>query len=243
MRQHYSPPHCPLLFDSGGLLTHFFISYSLYDYINNTLISVLQYPYWYGDFMVLDPGLMIDYNNKYLGTARMRQLRLQTNICEIAEAMKFLKMTCWPEYNLQSSETRPFGYGWGNISYYLNFDRLSNFWKYSGEGKTGTLPVLGKYPLIKFLYSLYKGTLLGQIAMYPGGGYLAFLGRTLHNSYINFKEIVSKSWIDQKTRSVFVEFLTYNVNTNVFNAVNLLYEQSATGYVHKKIYVSCIRNK
>lgn len=74
--------------------------------------------------------------------------------------------------------------------------------------------------------------------MYPGGGYLAFLGRNLYNSYINFQAMVLKSWIDQKTRSIFVEFLVYNVNTNVFNTVTLLYEQSATGYVHQTINVS-----
>lgn len=63
------------------------------------------------------------------------------------------------------------------------------------------------------------------------------MGRTLYNSYANFRKIVKKMWIDQKTRAIFIEFLAYNANYNVFNSVRILFEKSATGYVDKRIEV------
>jgi hypothetical protein len=71
---------------------------------------------------------------------------------------------------------------------------------------------------------------VGRIATYGGGGYVAFLGRTLYNSYVNLHRLVEKFWIDHKMRSLFIEFLLYNANYNIFIAVSLLFEQSATGY-------------
>jgi hypothetical protein len=59
---------------------------------------------------------------------------------------------------------------------------------------------------------------------------VAFLGRTLYNSYVNLHRLVEKFWIDHKTRSLFIEFLLYNANYNIFIAVSLLLEDSATGY-------------
>ena len=37
---------------------------------------------------------------------------------------------------------------------------------------------------------------------------------------------------------MFIEFLTYNANYNVFNAITLLFEQSVTGYTFKRVEVS-----
>jgi hypothetical protein len=66
---------------------------------------------------------------------------------------------------------------------------------------------------------------------------VAYLGRNLRNSYLNFKKIVDKFWVDRRTRGFFIEFLAYNTNYNLFNAVRLLFEQSATGYISNTIEV------
>lgn len=70
---------------------------------------------------------------------------------------------------------------------------------------------------------------LGYIANYPGGGYSAPLGRHLYNTYYNIKYLVEYQWLDNRARVFFVEFLTYNVNYNLFNDVKIFVEQSATG--------------
>lgn len=38
----------------------------------------------------------------------------------------------------------------------------------------------------------------------------------------------SNSWLDKRTRVVFVEFWTYNANQNLFSAVTVLFERTAT---------------
>lgn len=87
----------------------------------------------------------------------------------------------------------------------------------------------------------FLNNILGKISTYTGGGYVGYLGRTLHNTYANFIHFLKKYWLDRNTRSVFIEFLTYNVNYNIFNAVRLIFEQSATGYSVKTINVSCFK--
>lgn len=77
-----------------------------------------------------------------------------------------------------------------------------------------------------------------MIATYSGGGYVAFLGRTLINSYINFQNIVKQYWLDSKTRSFVTEFLLYDANHNLFAGVMLLVEYSATGYISKHVEVT-----
>ena len=39
-------------------------------------------------------------------------------------------------------------------------------------------------------------------------------------------------WVDDATRVVFVEFLVYNPNINLFNAMQIIFEYSAGGLVY-----------
>lgn len=65
-----------------------------------------------------------------------------------------------------------------------------------------------------------------------------YLGRKLYNSYVNVCNILNKHWFDSGTRVVFIEFLTYNQNYNIFNSVTLLIEQSVTGLIRRTVNVS-----
>jgi hypothetical protein len=73
--------------------------------------------------------------------------------------------------------------------------------------------------------------LSGEFAVYPGGGYITTLGRTLEKSLAVFRFLARHNWLDQLTRAIFIEFTTYNANTNLFNVVNLMVEMSAEGAV------------
>jgi urease accessory protein UreH len=79
---------------------------------------------------------------------------------------------------------------------------------------------------------------LGEFSSYSGGGYVVYLGRTLYNSHANFQKIFKKLWINSDSRVIFIEFLIYNANFNIFNAVKLIVEQSVSGYTYKKIEVT-----
>lgn len=77
--------------------------------------------------------------------------------------------------------------------------------------------------------------------MYPTGGYAAVLGRTTYNSYFNLGYLVTKQWLDMATRMVCLEFLTYNVNYNVFNSVKLIFEKTASGYFDQAYTVCALK--
>ncbi len=56
----------------------------------------------------------------------------------------------------------------------------------------------------------------GNFATYSGGGYVAGLGRSMQSAMTVFDELVENRWIDDNTRVVFIEYLVYNANTNLF---------------------------
>ncbi|KYB25363.1 hypothetical protein TcasGA2_TC034437 [Tribolium castaneum] len=196
---------------------------AFYDFLNETLVPVIQPTRWYGNYVVAEPGLMLDMNNKIIGIARLRQHRLKKELCDPPEILAFLNLTCEPEITWWRQEHRPYGYGWGNFSSYFVFDRLQQIWRYSGAINTGTFPSIG------------------EISSYTGGGYVGYLGRTLYNTYANFRRFFQKVWIDHGSRCIFIEFLTYNTNYNVFNAIRLMYEHSASGYSVNTVEVNAVR--
>ena len=181
---------------------------------------------------------MLDVANKYMGVTRLRQQRTKSGLCAVPEPLEFLNLSCWPEFARKHTETRTFGYRWGNFSTYINYDRLKTIWKYATQGQTATFPTFGNVSF--FRSKCEKSWFLGEIAAYSGGGYVAYLGRTLYNSYVNFRQLLNKLWIDQATRVVFIEFLTYNANCNIFSSIRLTFEQSATGFVTKRVIVSVL---
>ncbi|XP_044256753.1 uncharacterized protein LOC123006379 [Tribolium madens] len=195
----------------------------VYQYINTTLIQILHPTNWYTNFTIPPSGMMIDNANKVIGVPRIRQHRIMANACEVPAQMDFLKMHCHPEFSFQDAETGDFLPKWATASRGAEYDRLKSIWKYATETETETW-----------------GT-IGWIGTYSGGGYLAFLGRTLFNSYANLQKMFDMKWLDYQTRSVFIEFLTYNANYNVFVAVNLLFEQSATGYTSTILQINVVR--
>ncbi|VEN49201.1 unnamed protein product [Callosobruchus maculatus] len=67
---------------------------------------------------------------------------------------------------------------------------------------------------------------------YPGGGYIAQLGRTMKNSLINLQYLHRNHWIDNMTRCVFLEFLLYNANANLFSQVQSKFEINLSGVIY-----------
>lgn len=78
---------------------------------------------------------------------------------------------------------------------------------------------------------------LGEYGIYPGGGYIAPLGRTLKNSLANMKYLKKHKWLDHQTRAVFLEFLIYNPNVNLFNGVSIIFEINSAGHIFRELKV------
>ncbi|XP_056639345.1 polycystin-2-like [Diorhabda sublineata] len=172
----------------------------------------MQSPQWYDRYIAKDPGSLTDNSNKYIGIARLRQKRADNISCTIPSSMKFATNSCVSPFST-GPEYRTFSQKWGHVSGLDGFSRLEFIWDYQNVLKTGTLGYTGKF------------------ASYSGGGYVAPLGRTMRNSYINFRFYKRNVWIDERTRCLFIEFLTYSANSNLFNNVKIIFEISPSGYI------------
>jgi hypothetical protein len=78
----------------------------------------------------------------------------------------------------------------------------------------------------------------GELASYPGGGYIATLGPKHDNSLAVFQFLTRNSWLDQHTRAIFIDFTLYNPTTNVLGVFNLTVGISAAGTVFSSYNVS-----
>ncbi|KAF5277850.1 hypothetical protein FQA39_LY06002 [Lamprigera yunnana] len=176
------------------------------EYINNTFIQKIHSITWYGSWNSLEPGLITDFSSKILGVARIRQHRVCTNCCKVPKL--FRNLECRPEFSTSDSDIGEYMEYWkqGN---HTAVPRLADAWTY-------------QYDAMKTF---------GHFMLYPGEGYSAPLGRTTHNSYYNFFYYLQTNWIDANTRALFIEFLLYNVNYNIFHVVTVIAEKSATGLV------------
>ncbi|KAG5863217.1 Polycystin-2, partial [Gonioctena quinquepunctata] len=185
----------------------------LENYTRDTLIFSIQSSLnWYGRFFIEDPGLTIDNTNKYIGIVRLRQLRANNHSCVVPPLMRFVTVHCISSF-ADGPEYEDFSVGWGNNSESDKFSRMDSVWKYKESELTGT--------------SGY----FGELATYPGGGYVATLGRSWKNSIVNMNYLFRNNWIDRFTRSVFFEFLLYSPNGNLFHSVRVAFELAATGLV------------
>ena len=78
----------------------------------------------------------------------------------------------------------------------------------------------------------------GTFAKYPGGGYVTSLIGSSNISVNWFTYLVRSHWLDHHTRAVFIDFILYNVDRNLFSTVTLLTEMLPTGSAHTSTMVS-----
>lgn len=178
---------------------------------------------------------MVDYNTKVLGVGRFRQHRVQGS-CYIPEEARHLNMSCSQEFSKSSAAYDEFDEMWKPKMFEVEYNRLIDMWKFKSDGES----VRGTYTRIDIMkFWCFYSYITGEVAYYPSGGFSANLGRTLYNSYFNLKYIIEKQWIDKETRAIFLEFLSYNANYNVFNSVTLILEKTAAGYYAVSHLVRC----
>ncbi|XP_074031697.1 location of vulva defective 1 isoform X14 [Leptinotarsa decemlineata] len=192
------------------------------EYITNTLVFSMQSPQWYGKYVIKDPGMTIDNNNKYIGIARLRQLRSTNVSCMVVSPMEFVTQKCIHEFS-EGPEYEDFSETWGHDENSDEFSRMDQVWNYNAYTVTGSFSYVGKF------------------ATYPGGGYVATLGRTMKNSLTNLNYIFRNKWIDRFTRCLFIEFLLYNSNSNLFQSIVIKFEISTSGFIRTKFNVNSAR--
>lgn len=69
----------------------------------------------------------------------------------------------------------------------------------------------------------------GEYNTYSGGGYIISLKETITEATNIVDNLLNKTWIDRRTRAVFLEFTLYNPNVNLFAYVMFLTEFTELG--------------
>uniref|UniRef100_A0A3P8P2S4 Polycystic kidney disease 1 like 2a n=1 Tax=Astatotilapia calliptera TaxID=8154 RepID=A0A3P8P2S4_ASTCA len=152
------------------------------------------------------PGFITDGNSKLLGNARLRQLRVKKNSCEIAGPMLKMVPGCSAPYSWEAEDMGSYGPGW-NTSVGNNISAsISSPWTYQTHSQLRAYPVWG------------------ELALYRGGGFSVELGPDLQTATSTLDYLFNNMWFDVYTRAIFVEFTVYNANVNLLCIVTLLLE-------------------
>ena len=69
----------------------------------------------------------------------------------------------------------------------------------------------------------------GQFSLYPGGGYVADLGYEKNETLEVMKTLHRHGWLDRQSRSLILEFSTFNPSTNLLVVANYFYELQPSG--------------
>uniref|UniRef100_A0A669CHB8 Polycystic kidney disease 1 like 2a n=1 Tax=Oreochromis niloticus TaxID=8128 RepID=A0A669CHB8_ORENI len=157
------------------------------------------------------PGFITDGNSKLLGNARLRQLRVKKNSCQIAGPMLKMVPDCSAPYSWEAEDMGSYGPGW-NTSVGNNISAsISSPWTYQTHSQLRAYPVWG------------------ELALYRGGGFSVELGPDLQTATSTLDYLFNNMWFDMYTRAIFVEFTVYNANVNLLCIVTLLLESPAVG--------------
>ena len=124
---------------------------------------------------------------------------------------------CTESYSVLDEDTASYEASWdGRANYSGSYSDLSNeeaAWVHQTQAELKTLPYWG------------------ESGFYSGGGYVANLGNT-HDDAVSMAAYLNASgWIDQYTKLLFVEFNIWNANTNLFNAIMIVFDFKSTGLV------------
>lgn len=147
----------------------------------------------------------IDVSNRMMGSARIRQVRVQaTASCEVDPMFDEYDISCYP----------PFTSGGMMGS--------------SNEAKAPFGPE-GKYQY----YDDPLGTgYSGSVGAYPAAGYMTFLSVNRTMALMMIQQLRSENFLDLQTRAVFVDFTIWNSNSGVYGVMRIAVEFGPSGTVH-----------
>ncbi|XP_051829492.1 polycystic kidney disease protein 1-like 3 [Antechinus flavipes] len=151
-------------------------------------------------------GFIAEGNSLLIGSVQIRQIR-------IPDAVSFPKRISPSEqvkfYYQYQEDQKNYGVNWTPLD--LNGTNQESIWCYQNE------EILGGYPI------------QGQFAVYSGGGYVVTLGNNSKDANRILQHLKQNHWLDRHTRSLFVSFVVYNANVNLFCVVTLILESNGVG--------------
>ncbi|XP_072587689.1 polycystin-1-like protein 3 isoform X6 [Vulpes vulpes] len=151
-------------------------------------------------------GFIADGNSFLLGNVLLRQIRIPSAVLLPTGMSPHEQVKLSPQ---DQEDTENYGVNWGPPD--TNITKSDSIWHYQNQ------EILGGYPI------------QGEHATYSGGGYVVKLGRSSSTAISVLQHLEQSHWLDHCTKSLFVEFVVFNANVNLFCVVTLILESNNMG--------------
>lgn len=138
------------------------------------------------------PGFITDGNSKLVGNARLRQVRVQRDSCQIADTIRKFVADCHAPYSWEVEDMGSYEPGWNSTMEDDSSVSASSPWKYQTQAQLRAYPIWGK------------------MVLYRGGGFVADLGPDLQNAsrYVHWQTgLILTEAINLSTLTI---YLIYN---------------------------------
>ncbi|KAL1425989.1 hypothetical protein MTO96_018639 [Rhipicephalus appendiculatus] len=172
---------------------------NFWSFVEDVMLGALYWENWYNNQSTLADDRNILYENRLLGSPRIRQLRVRNDSCNVHSDFKKAITQCFDNYSPHFEDKSPFGLMNGSA------------WTYHTEKE------------------LNGADHWGLLSSYSGAGYYADLGITKEAATQVMADLKENLWIGRATRAVFLDFTVYNANVNLFCVIKLVFEFPATG--------------
>ncbi|XP_013386005.1 uncharacterized protein LOC106155635 isoform X1 [Lingula anatina] len=182
----------------------------VWKYINQTVIpGIFSEKFYDGQDQSFLTGFLADYQSYRVGAPRLRLVRTKPGKCAYPIS-KMLK-ECRESYSMFGEDEDSYQKGWKPLNTSDPTMQADNYWRFRDSGETDGYPVFG------------------LLTMYGGGGYVAELGTSMESARTAIKELYDNRWVDRYARALFVEFVVWNPNVNLFAISSIAIEFPESG--------------
>jgi len=196
-----------------------------WEFMETQFLDGLHWEYWYhdgdkrnyicpggeestGPCPVAPSDRNILYENRVLGLARMRQLRVKNDSCEVHRDFQNAIRNCWGPYTEAIEDKSDF------LPRFRERTSVTA-WSYQTASQMETANLIIK----------------GKVGSYSGHGSVQNLHSVKNESQAIIHELKESLWISRSTRAVIIDLTVYNANINLFCVISFLFEFPATGGV------------
>ncbi|XP_069131790.1 polycystin family receptor for egg jelly-like [Argopecten irradians] len=191
----------------------------VWNWLEKSLIdNLFPFKHYNNDIMTSNEQQSADQFYR-LGLIRLRQARVQGS-CNIPSMMQPWLTRCPPEMASETEDRNTYCIGWANYNTACFNEIDDDQYAYTYKTDTET-------------ESLYH---IGLVDSYDGGGYVRDIGHTHKLALNTINRLRDQTWIDDKTRALFVDGVFLNGDDMLFSHIKVVFEFPSFGGVFMKIH-------
>ncbi|VDM41544.1 unnamed protein product [Toxocara canis] len=130
---------------------------------------------------------MVFEQSRLLGSPRLRMLKVHDRSCTVVKSFRREIQGCFGPYSESAEDRQPFGPANSSAFIYQTANKLET------------------------------SSYWGAVSTYGGGGFVQYLTiDDRHASAHTISQLKANRWVDRGTRAIFIDFVLYNANINLF---------------------------